>query len=207
VGLRTVINNQFKKFIWLLVLPATISGVNAEVAYVTDRLQLSVHQAEDTSDRAFASLKSADRVEILDQNMFYARVRMPDGREGWVRKTYLVNAPPALLRVALVEKERDEMAAELKALQGRLEQERSRSSSLEKKVASSDAETKSEQDELVELRATSGELQERLDAYRFSVTGTWFLIVTGVCLVVGVVSSWWWIDRRSRMRHGGFRLY
>jgi len=111
------------------------------------------------------------------------------------------------LRVAQAEKERDEAALELKRLQDRLGQEKSRRSELEKKVASSEAKTESEQDELDELRTVNGELQERLDSYAFSVPGAWFLVLTIACIFAGFVSGWWWLDRRSRMRHGGIRLY
>jgi hypothetical protein len=30
---------------------------------------------------------------------------------------------------------------------------------------------------------------------------------TSVCLIAGFLAGLWWIDYRSRKRHGGFRIY
>ena len=71
----------------------------AETAYVTDSLRLGLHAAPDTSDRPFENLVSGTAVEVLERNPNYARVRLADGREGWVKATFLVDAKPAAARV------------------------------------------------------------------------------------------------------------
>jgi SH3 domain protein len=78
---------------------------NAETAYVTDVLRLGIHAAADTSDRAFENLVSGTAVEVLERNTNYAKVRLADGREGWVRATYLVTTAPAAARIAALEAE------------------------------------------------------------------------------------------------------
>ena len=110
----------------LLLLSAFCASADAQTAYVTDELRLGVHRAPDTSDTAFTFLQSADSVVILQRNTFYARVRIPDGREGWVRRTFLVDEPPAKLRVQTVEKERDAVTSELKALKVKVGEQTSR---------------------------------------------------------------------------------
>ncbi len=85
----------------------------AETAYVTDNLRLGLHEAEDTSDRAFRSLESGQAMEILIRDRNYANVRLPDGTEGWVKNAYLVDDKPAKLIVAETQAERDALAAEL----------------------------------------------------------------------------------------------
>jgi len=42
----------------LVILVAMPAAALAETAYVTDNLRLGLHQAEDTSDRAFRTLES-----------------------------------------------------------------------------------------------------------------------------------------------------
>ena len=64
----------------------------AETAYVTDSLRLGLHAASDTSDRPFENLVSGTAVEVLERNTNYARVRLADGREGWVKATFLVDS-------------------------------------------------------------------------------------------------------------------
>src|SRR5690606_40383264 len=63
---------------------ACAAAAQAETAYVTDILQLGLHQASDTSDRPFQNLTSGTRLEILERTALYARVRTDEGAEGWV---------------------------------------------------------------------------------------------------------------------------
>lgn len=200
-------DKAFRSVVVIMALMTVSEYVSAEKAWVTDMLQLGVHAAADTSDSAFTYLKSAETVEVLEQTFYYARVRLDDGREGWVRKTFLVYEPPPRLRVETVEKERDRTASELKSLQEKYNQQKSTINELEKEISSRDGEVRSEQQELEKLRNTNGELNEQLEAYRFSLPVSWVLVGILLSLGAGILASWWWVDSRSRMRHGGFRVY
>lgn len=211
MGLPTINNDNFRISALILALllfvGAWAGAARAETAYVTDMLQLGVHGAPDTSDTAFTFLKSADSVEVLERNLFYARVRIADGREGWVRTTFLVDEPPPRLRVETVENERDRTAADLEKLRGRFNQQKSKLSELEGKISTNEAGVRAEQEELEQLRAANDDLDERLETYRYSLPIFWFLIGIILSLGAGVFAGWWWLDNRSRMRHGGFRVY
>ena len=211
MGLPTVNNDNFRISALILALllfvGAWAGAARAETAYVTDMLQLGVHGAPDTSDTAFTFLKSADSVEVLERNLFYARVRIADGREGWVRTTFLVDEPPPRLRVETVENERDRTAADLEKLRGRFNQQKSKLSELEGKISANEAGVLAEQEELEQLRAANDGLDERLETYRYSLPIFWFLIGIILSLGAGVFAGWWWLDNRSRMRHGGFRVH
>jgi len=211
MGLPTVNNDNFRISALILALllfvGAWAGAARAETAYVTDMLQLGVHGAPDTSDTAFTFLKSADSVEVLERNRFYARVRIADGREGWVRTTFLVDEPPPRLRVETVENERDRTAADLEKLRGRFNQQKSKLSELEGKISANEAGVRAEQEELDQLRAANDDLDERLETYRYSLPIFWFLIGIILSLGAGVFAGWWWLDSRSRMRHGGFRVH
>lgn len=211
MGLPTVNNDNFRISALILALllfvGAWAGAARAETAYVTDMLQLGVHGAPDTSDTAFTFLKSADSVEVLERNLFYARVRIADGREGWVRTTFLVDEPPPRLRVETVENERDRTAADLEKLRGSFNQQKSKLSELEGKISANETGVRAEQEELEQLRAANDDLDERLETYRYSLPIFWFLIGIILSLGAGVFAGWWWLDNRSRMRHGGFRVY
>jgi hypothetical protein len=71
----------------------------AETAYITDNLRLGLHQAADTSDRAFRTLESGQELEIISRNRNYANVSLPDGVQGYVKAAYLVFEKPAKLIV------------------------------------------------------------------------------------------------------------
>ena len=70
-------------FIGVLALVPLFAS--AQTAYVTDTLQLGLHQASDTSDRPFRSLDSGQELEILSRTTYYANVQLPDGTLGWVK--------------------------------------------------------------------------------------------------------------------------
>ena len=95
----------------LLVLLPVMAA--AETGYVTDRLMLGLHKAEDTSDRPFRSLESGTEFEILSRDRLYARVRLADGTEGYVKAAYVVYEPPAKLIVNQTQAEVERLTTEL----------------------------------------------------------------------------------------------
>jgi len=190
---------------WVLMLAA--GSALAAPAYVTDQLRLGVHASADTSDRPFTNVSSGDRVEILEESRYYARVTIPDGRQGWVKKNYLLEEKPAILLVAEVEKQRDGALAELETLKSSLADREARVSAFEQEIAEREAQASGELDELATLREERLELMDRLDSYSFSVPGGLFFAGVAASVVVGFLLAWWWFDRRSRSRHGGFRIY
>ena len=207
MGSRIVIDKW--KYLTVIVC-GLLTGFGSALAgtvYVTDRLQLGVHQLPDTSDRAFTNLKSGERVETSDENLYHIRVTLKDGRTGWVKKNYLVTEKPAILRVSEVEQERDKAIAKLKSLTSGLNDRETRISEIEKQLADREASAEAEMDELARLRIENVELTDSLAAYAFSVPGTLFFVATAARLVIGFLLSWWWFDHRARLRHGGFRIH
>jgi len=191
----------------LMVMVMAMGGVvQAQTAYVTDELQLGVHGQPDAGDRAFARIKSGDRVQIAEENQYHALVTIPDGRKGWVKKTYLVTEKPAIVRVAEVERERDKAIAKLESLTSGLSEREARVSEIESQVAAREAEGVADAEELKRLRVETFELSDRLKAYEFSVPGRLFFVAAAASLVIGFLISWWWFDHRSRLRHGGFSV-
>jgi SH3 domain protein len=204
MGLSTVIKKIFGYSGLVILLFTCFRVAVAETAYVTDMLRLGVYAAADTSDQPFVNLGSGDSLEILEQNQFYARVRIPDGRQGWVRRTFLVDEEPARFRIQKVEKERDRVEAELKALKNQMAKRDEIVSNLETQLTSNVDRQQSERDELLGLRKRNDELTGDLEAYRFSVPGIWFLATALATLAIGFFGGRRWLDRMSRQRHGGF---
>ena len=102
--------------LWLAATFAAPSAVHAETAYVTDNLRLGLHQAADTSDRAFRTLESGQTVEILSRDRNYAQVRLPDGVQGYLKAAYLVFEKPAKLIVTETQAENEKLNKELQAV-------------------------------------------------------------------------------------------
>ena len=187
-----------------LVAPAV---AQEDTAYVTDILRLGLHQAEDTSDRAFRSLESGQEMAVLERNSLYARVRLPDGTEGWVKAGFLVAEPPARLIVDQALAQRDAAQAELAQVRDTFSGAAGELAALEQRAVTAESALAESRAEVQAAETQLGGLQQRLDTYGFSLP---LPIAVGgmlVMLVLGFVGGFWWIDSRSRKRHGGFRIY
>jgi len=179
----------------------------AETAYVTDNLRLGLHQAPDTSDRAFRYLDSGQEMEILTRDRNYANVRLPDNVEGWVKTAYLVDIKPAKLIVAEITAERDALIAELAETKSAFAAPAATIEALKNDAAAFDEQLEASSARIAELEDESAGLQGLKEQYRGSLPLSWVAAAIGVCLIAGFLFGIWWVDRRSRQRHGGIRIY
>jgi hypothetical protein len=101
-----------------LAFPVTL---RAETLYVIEQLVVAVNSAPDASGERVATLKSGDRVEVLERAGEQVQVRLASGREGWVRASYLSADEPLRVRLA----QRDAEIARLNDEVGRLKGQRS----------------------------------------------------------------------------------
>ncbi|MCH7536775.1 MAG: TIGR04211 family SH3 domain-containing protein [Proteobacteria bacterium] len=179
----------------------------ADTAYVTDNLRLGLYESADTSGRPFRMLESGQAMEILTRDRNYANARMPDGDEGWVKSAYLVSEKPAKLIVAETIAERDALAAELEEIKlafatpaATIETLRSDAEDLATRLQAAES-------QLIELEQENAGYSGIRDQYKGSLPVNWVVAAIGICLVGGFLGGLWWVDRRSRIRHGGIRIY
>lgn len=189
----------------LLLLFGSIAA--AQTAYVTDNLRLGLHQAEDTSDRSFRTLDSGQELEIISRDRNYARVRLPDGTEGYVKAAYLVNDKPAKLIVAESQAEVERLQQELASLQESFAQPAATIASLEQRLEDTSNELLQAQQAAQELSEQNESYVERYSQYKYSLPFKWVGGALLVCLLAGFLGGLWWTDYRSRKRHGGIRIY
>jgi len=179
----------------------------AETAYITDNLRLGLHQAEDTSDRAFRMLDSGQALEILSRNRNYANVRLPDGARGYVKAAYLVEEKPAKLIVAETIAERDALIAELEETKQAFAGPAATIQGLKDEAAELTSKLESAETRVAELTRENASIQGLKEQYKGSLPLTWVAAAIGVCLIGGYLVGLWWVDRSSRKRHGGIRIY
>lgn len=191
----------------LLLIAVLPVHAAAETAYVTDQLRLGLHQAADTGDRAFRTLDSGQELEILSRDRNYARVRLPDGTTGHVKAAYLVTEKPAALVVAEARAEAERLRGELEEAMRRFAGPAEAIAALEQQVAGQLAELEESRSRIAELNAQNERYAARQERYQHSLPLTWVAGALGVCLLAGFLGGLWWLDYRSRRRHGGFRIY
>lgn len=179
----------------------------AETVYITDNLRLGLHQAEDTSGRAFRMLESGQVLEVISRNRNYANVRLPDGAQGYVKAAYLVEEKPAKLIVAETAAERDSLAAELEETKRALAAPAATIQELKDEAAGLTSKLEIAEARIADLLDENASIQGMKERYKGSLPLNWVAVAIGVCLIGGFICGLWWVDRRNRKRHGGIRIY
>ena len=194
------------RFILAVALLVAQGVAMAETGYVTDRLRLGLHNAEDTSDTPFRYLESGDSFEILSRNGYYGQVQLPDGTTGYVKLGYVVIEPPAALVVAQTRAENERLATELAETRASFEDPAARIDELRASVATLAADLESQTARANDLANENESLVARQAAYAYSLPYRWVAGAILVCLIGGILLGVWWVDRQNRRRHGGIRV-
>jgi Bacterial SH3 domain len=100
-----------------LALPTVL---RAETLYVIEQLVVTVSSTPDASGERVATLKSGDRVEVLERSGDEVHVRLANGRDGWVRASYLSADEPLRVRLAQRDAEVARLGDEVNALKAQL---------------------------------------------------------------------------------------
>lgn len=192
-----------------------------ERRYVSDKLVLNVYAEQDQGGGRVATIQTGDSVEELERVGSQVRVRLEDGREGWVGANYLTSDAPAAVRLRELERDQKvpapaapvpdkksvEEIARLKkenaALQGQVGELQSRVTALGA-MASEGAPTE-----------TPGEPEamdeEPVEQPTVVITGgpAWWIWSIAIVLTgaLGYASGYQTLARRLRRKFGGLRIY
>ena len=78
--------------------------------FVSDKLVLNVYAEADQSSSRVATIETGDAVDELERTENYARVRLQDGREGWVGSNYLTDDAPAAVQLRELQRQQKSAA-------------------------------------------------------------------------------------------------
>jgi SH3 domain protein len=179
----------------------------AQTAYVTDTLQLGMHRAQDTSDPPFRNLDSGQEMEVLSRTRYYAHVQLPDGTQGYVKAGFLVDTKPAKLIVAETQAEVDRLTRELAESRQAFAAPAATIDGLKQQAAELQTRLDTSEASAAELGEENENLRNRQSQYKNSMPLQWVAGAVSACIVGGFLLGLWWVDRRSRKRHGGIRIY
>lgn len=141
----------------LIALLLVAPQVFAERAWVTDEFKITVRSGESSRHKIISMIKSGTPVEVLSRNKTtgYSRVRLPNGKEGFVLTRQLLRHPVARDQLAALQEEVAALKTAPSELQRRLADLTERHNKLQKEHAAlQDKKTRIEQ-ELAALRRTS----------------------------------------------------
>jgi len=110
----------------ILLTPLSLQAQEAEaveseeairdILYVTDRLRLSVYPQADSKSGTLQLLNSGDRLAILQISGNYALVITPSGKQGWVKRGFLVSEPTASLLLEEEKKKNEQLSGDIEKL-------------------------------------------------------------------------------------------
>jgi hypothetical protein len=200
----------------LLALLLTAPAVRADPTYVIEQLVVSVTSTPDAEGERIGQVKSGDKLELLEREADETHVRLPNGKDGWVKSSYLTADPPLQTRLtertAEVEKLKQD-ADKLRQQDDKLKQDVSR---LESQLAASRvARTATSDSPPPPATSESPPLPAPLHDTVFLRPPVhpgdtpWLLLLgsSAVMLLVGFAAGWRTLDRRIRRKYGGLRIY
>jgi len=102
-----------------VTLAALLAATAARGAplYVIEQVVVNVNSAPDASGERIATVKSGERVEELERVRDEVHVRLANGKDGWIRASYLSADEPLRTRLAA----RDQQVAQLEQDVSRLQ--------------------------------------------------------------------------------------
>lgn len=87
-----------------------------DILYVTDRLRLSLYSKADSKSGTLQLLNSGDKLAILQISGNYALVITPNGKQGWVKRGFLVSEPTAILLLEEEKKKNEQLSEDIEKL-------------------------------------------------------------------------------------------
>ena len=192
-------------FIGVLTLLPLLAS--AQTAYVTDNLRLSMWETADLSGNRVETLVSGQEFEVLSRNAQTALVELPDGRQGYVSAGYMVTEKPARLIVAETQAENDRLNQELTQARESFAEPQALVDRLQQESAALQATIDANAARMTTLEEENQSHASKASQYQYSLPYNWVGGAIVLCLIAGFLAGLWWIDRQSRKRHGGIRVY
>src|SRR5687768_11588032 len=124
VGLKVTSRAARAACIALLVGAAAVANAENEALYVIEQLVISVSTELDGSGERVASIRSGDRVEVLERQGEHVRVKLRTGAEGWGKSSYLSADPPLRERLDAQTQALEQARAQVTKLEAELAQAR-----------------------------------------------------------------------------------
>ncbi len=180
-----------KPCIWLLglIVLSSASLCHAEKAYVSGHREIMLRSGPSVEHRILAVLQTGNEMEAVSEEGEYSLVVLPDGRQGYVLKSFLTGEAPPLRMIEELTAKVESQATELAALRGRNTE----------LLAANETLTKNSSNDNRVLRRLQ---QESSDLQR-DIRLRWFLAGAGV-LLAGWLMGWTRLRLRKKVRNRSF---
>ena len=119
----------------LAALLALAPAALAEPAYISARLEIGLHESRSPHSAILALLPEGTEIEVIERDAGAARVRLADGREGWIAAQYLSSESSAPAELAALRQRIPELEAALASEQAARTEAEGRTSAAEAELS------------------------------------------------------------------------
>lgn len=183
--------------------------------YVTDDLQLALHELAGSQGKLIKRLPSGTKLEVLEESGLFAKVRTPDGAEGWTKSGFLMTNKPARARLLELENQLFDLRKTFEQAQTELEISNQQVAELQEAESQARRELAEQKQGLETSSQLIADLRKKNLAHDQnqvvveddSIPIRWSIIAASVALLLGFLGGLSWFDWLSRRRHGGIRIY
>ena len=111
---------------WVAFFTVVLASLSAQAQtyYITDKVLVGVYEDSNADSALLTTLPTGTPLEVIERSGSFVKVRSPDGSNGWIENTYMIEHKPAQLVVLELtdqQKQTDEQLvlaqAELRAIQ------------------------------------------------------------------------------------------
>jgi SH3 domain protein len=108
---------MLKTLFTLLLLTAT----TLQAAHITDKLLVGLYETPDNSTKPLQVISSGTPLDVLKKEGGYSLVRLGDGKEGWIKSTYITNEKPAKAQLLELQAKTGELKQKLQQAEEKLQ--------------------------------------------------------------------------------------
>lgn len=204
-------------FLFALALLSAACGprcAGAEPMYVIEQLVVAVNSAPAGAGDRVGTIKSGDRVEVLDRQGDEAQIQLPNGPSGWLKASYLSAQEPLQKRLQERTSEVEKLKQDISRLESQLA---TRPAAPAKSSAPSAGSTTAgavpqPPSAAPAAAAENGPVRDAsplMNPAEQSSEAPWVWVLgsSAAALVVGFIAGWRMLDRRIRRKYGGLRIY
>ena len=151
-------NNKTLFYISVITTCITSVVVHAEVAYVTDKIKIGLHQEASNESPIIKLVPSGTKLNIIERENDLIYAEEPEGVRGWVNSQNILNSKPGRTKVIELETVNKELEKKILTLQNESEKSIS-NEELEKKLNTERLKVGELQVELTNIKSKAGNIE------------------------------------------------
>lgn len=169
----------------------------AQTVYVSDTLRVGVRPEPNNTVAPVGVVKTGMKLEVLESQQGYRKVKTEDGLTGWIRDIYIVEKAPAIITLKEIQEKYATISGKVKELESTISSLEGANKDLDEQVV----QLKEERSRLQSLQA-----QFRASQQQEESTWYWWLLVLLIVLVGSFVGGSQWSRHQTMKRLGGLRI-